>query len=96
MADAPRREQRAGEAVGSATPMGSAAGGAGAKRTRGETSGEADAVLGKEQCEGTIKRKKKRGKRASQRKRQHEAKHVAWAERQQPPATDTAAPSNGR
>ena len=34
-----------------------------------------------EPCDGRIKRKKKRGKQASQSKRQHEAKHVAWAER---------------
>ena len=70
-----------GEAVGVVTPMGSVAGGAGAKRSRGETSGEAEAVQGEGQCEGTIKRKKKRAKQASGQKRQHEAKRVAWAER---------------
>ena len=51
------------------------------QRTRGETSGEADAVLGKEQCEGTIKRKKMRAKRAPREKRRREAKRVAWAGR---------------
>jgi len=39
-------------------------------------------VPDQEPSDGAIeKKKKKRAKRASQGKRQHEAKHVAWADR---------------
>ena len=74
--------------AGAATPIGSAAGGAGGKRSRGEASGEAEAVPSQEPSDGAIeKKKKKRAKQASQTKRQHAVKHVAWADRRRPPTS---------